>query len=496
MMSLFPIATAAKATTAPPFPVFAQDWSATETINQVIWQGQYIEDPDLGLCVGQNSNAQIQVGYQKGTRYTSYSTNFSRFDDTFGDVTIVDYKGRVEVAVESATNMTCTSWCPYTGGMYPFEMVDPDATWIEETTINGKTVQHWQYKEEGPVHILFQIDNSYVDQSDPTMAIPVLEFDELTPLKQNLGQMNESWSNFKAGPQDPSLFKYTNGPLEGCPKDPNCGNSDVFHARFNRAKRQSLAQMEQLMVERQQADESLLGRSATRRRVMPVQNNAQQKARAAVPVIPQNFQSDTKDFLVLPQGQYNVVDQAGMLYWCCAIDSNCKVQTEFQMGPLYQSMDTNETRFGGPTGSPAVVTKYNEGKEYAVDGTGACTSYCPLQVGDDEPYPITIDPEAKDLGKVNIGGNAYEHFRWTDYILRVVPMDTINAFVDVSDPANPKPFIWQEDITPFGQYLATANSTYENFVGGPQPESLFTVTGADNCPLDSSCSGTSTPPLD
>jgi hypothetical protein len=478
---------------APAFPVFAPDFTADEVISQVIYQGQYINDPNFGYCCGDSSTCSLQTGYEYGTRYFSYSTNVSRFDDNFNQVIINDYKHQVQVLVESASNLTCTSWCPMIGAMYPFDLVDTDATWIGETTLNGKQVQHWQYEERGPLNILFQIDNTYLDQStDPTYAIPVLEFDQLMPLKQDLGQMNESWSNFKIGTPDPSLFAYTNGPLESCPRDPNCGNEQMLRALDsglrNPIRREAVkTRISELDIEQG----ARLGNNLNRPR-SPVSPTVQ-KNFGTLPVIPQNFASDTKDFIIIPQGEYDYHDVSGYQYWCLSPQSNGKIQSQFVAGPLFQSADTNETRFGGGLGQPAVVTKYNEGKEYAVDATGTCTSYCPLQSGS-ALYPLVIDPLAKDLGKVSIAGNAYEQFHWIEYLFperQWEPMEIIDAFMDLTDPANPKPYIWQETLTPFGQYLATANSTYTNFVGGPQSEDLFMVNGASSCPLDANCGSSS-----
>jgi len=242
-------------------------------------------------------------------------------------VFINDYKKHIEVQVDPTT-LACMSWCPI-GSMYPFELVDPNATNLGPVTMpDGRIVQHWQYKDLGPLRIVMETDNSYVDQSDPTYAVPVLENDVLTPFGIHLGVMNESWSNWKNGAQDPSLFAYTNGPEQGCQKSSQC-NGDAYMIR--RLKEHDYVSFKDTAIARglltpdgalafskkglALGSRGVADRAATPR--LPV-------APAAVPQFPQDFFAYTQDFLCLPQGQWTqfiAADGTGP-FTCCGLNSN------------------------------------------------------------------------------------------------------------------------------------------------------------------------------
>lgn len=67
--------------------------------------------------------------------------------------------------------------------------------------------------------------------ADPTaMATPVYEHDTLEPFGQHIGDEETSWTDFKAGQPDPSLFAVSG--VADCPESPNCGNSVRQHRRL------------------------------------------------------------------------------------------------------------------------------------------------------------------------------------------------------------------------------------------------------------------------
>jgi hypothetical protein len=497
-------------------PVFPDDWSSDEKFNTVQQQSAVV-DPDLGFCCATSSNCQVQVQSDAGTRYFSYSTKHARFDSTEGNgITIYDYPKQKEVFVDE--NLVCTSYCPMIGAMQPFAMLYDGAVDLGTETILGHTVQHWQYKDIGPLKIVMETDNSYIDQTDATSSVPVLEMDHITPFGIHLADVNESWTNWKAGAQDASLFAWTEDSSAGCPKNGNCGNMAAMQRRLqNREYAQYLllaqdngmlpsyidltalkqaimdgkSQAEAIaaMEEANQGWEKNLGAT---RGVMdrPATSTIPAMENTAVPSFPQDFFADTADFLILPQGDYTIESAGDITYWCCGLQSNCAVQTEYQFGPMYTSLSTNQTRFGGGAGQPAVVTDYNLGLEMAVDVNNTCTAYCPLN--GQTMFPIIIDDDAKDLGKVNIGGNGYEHFMWIDTAGKwQITVDQIDAFVDLTDVNNPVPFIWAEILEPLKHYIASVNTTYTNFVGGRQDPSLFAVNGIQACPKSNNCGSSS-----
>jgi len=223
------------------------------------------------------------------------------------------------------------------------------------------------------------------------------------------------------------------------------------------------------------------------------------KTHSAVPQIPQDFSANTADFILLPQGDYTQFTTSSAsedyTYTCCALKSNCKIQTEYEAGPNFVSATLQQTRFGGGLGQQAIVSDYKtDMKQYLVNGSGYCQSYCNLQVGS-EVVPVEVNESAKDLGPVNIGGDKFEHWQWKDKIGKIFLIDQVDAFVNQSDPANPKPYIWATIIEPFKKLIGFANTTYNDFEGGAQDEKLFLVTGKEHCEVDPNCAS-STPQFD
>lgn len=57
-------------------------------------------------------------------------------------------------------------------------------------------------------------------------------------------------------------------------------------------------------------------------------------------------------------------------------------------------------------------------------------------------------------------------------------------------PAFPPPLpavIEIDTLTPFGEYIGQSNTTYQNFVAGPQSPKWFNVSGIDACQENSQC---------
>lgn len=136
-------------------------------------------------------------------------------------------------------------------------------------------------------------------------------------------------------------------------------------------------------------------------------------------------------------------------------------------------------------GAEGIVSDFVAQMQYEVDENSTCIQTCPMQ--QEAWYNLTVNPLATDKGPASLDGKTYEHFYWMDTILKKVPMDTVDAYVNITDPANPIPYLWVEYLEPFGQFLAEANTTYHGFQGGPQDPNLFVVYKAQGCPVDPQC---------
>ena len=207
---------------------------------------------------------------------------------------------------------------------------------------------------------------------------------------------------------------------------------------------------------------------------------------AGVPTFPGEWNSDTASKLILFQGGvYNSTDGSA----CCPKSSpGCKVQAQGQMGTNYVDSANNQTAFS--VGSQAIITRYNDGKEYLVapstttKGAWTCQSYCPLQ--DNEFFnPLTFDPSAQDLGKATINGQTYEHYQWQDKLFKTISMDTQDWYI--TPGANPVPFMNVESLTPFGgPRIAVETEEFDNFKSGLSGFS-FKIDNAASCQESDKC---------
>lgn len=204
---------------------------------------------------------------------------------------------------------------------------------------------------------------------------------------------------------------------------------------------------------------------------------------AALPQFPLDWSSNQESFLLVKQGDFTIDDKGS---FCCPQGSNCNVQTEYQNGIEYFSYTTNQTRFDDDVSGQVIITDYVIGKEMAVQSKTnlTCVEYCPVEFPLD---PYAVDKSAVDKGTVTIGGKQYEDFYWEEKILIKIVMEKIDIFVDQSDPKNPVPYIERDELTPFGQDLGTANTTFANFKPGKQDPSLFAVQGAAHCKESPNC---------
>jgi hypothetical protein len=169
----------------------------------------------------------------------------------------------------------------------------------------------------------------------------------------------------------------------------------------------------------------------------------------------------------------------------------CKVQTIFQAGLQYFSVSTNRTAFKNPDGS-GIVTLYNDQKEYAVDSSGVCQSWCPLPEDDNELFPMGFPSDATNNGKVNYNGQMLTDIHWAEEIpILNITMEVDDFYLDASNWTNAVPVAQISLITPFGQQMGAQNTTWANFKAGPQPSSEFVVLNKTTCQMSNQCGGSS-----
>jgi len=203
----------------------------------------------------------------------------------------------------------------------------------------------------------------------------------------------------------------------------------------------------------------------------------------SIPTFPPDWSANQENFLVVKQGDFVITPDGA---YCCGEGSNCQVQTAYEKGVEYFSYSTNQTRFDDHVANEVIITDYIIGKEMLVASSTnlTCVEYCPTQFPLD---PYSIDSKAKDKGPVKIHDKEYEDWFWEEKILLFIVMEKIDVFVDQSDTKNPVPFIERDELTPFGEDIGTANSTFTNFKPGKQDPALFAVQGAAHCRQSPNC---------
>lgn len=194
------------------------------------------------------------------------------------------------------------------------------------------------------------------------------------------------------------------------------------------------------------------------------------------------------DSIVLNQG--GNVNPDGSI--CCEpMAPECKVQTGYEIGQQYFSFTQNLTAMKNPDNS-GIVTDYNAGKEYQVDGEGNCQAYCPLGREESELFPFGIDPNATDLGPVPCGDNNCTHYSEREFIpILNITMEVTDFYITTVGGA-PAPSYIVDHIEPFGEQIGDENTTFaqwQDMDGKAFPASVFTVKGAASCPMSQQCQG-------
>jgi len=212
-------------------------------------------------------------------------------------------------------------------------------------------------------------------------------------------------------------------------------------------------------------------------------------ASAAVPSFPLDWQAITSDSILINQG--GQVNADGSV--CCAPNApQCKIQTAYEIGRQYFAYTKNLTAMKAPDNS-GVVTDFNAGKEYQVDGTGKCTAFCPLPNRESELFPFAIDPNATFVGTVPCGDQMCQHYQSVTVIpILNITMEATEFYVAKTASGAYAPVYIVQDIEPLGEQIGDENQTFaqwEDMTNKAFPADAFTVTGADSCPQAQQCAG-------
>lgn len=228
--------TSAKQVRSGDIPTFPGDYVAKEDSLLLINQGGE-EDANGNFCCAKTHLGQCQIQLQSldGMHFVDYSNNRTRFEDVHNGITVNDYKAHKSYDIvhnETLSKDVCVKFCP----LDPEEtldnlFVDPDAKDKGQTTLNGKTVEKWQWSEVILKIIRMSTTDFYADQSNASMAIPVFQTERITPFGgAQIGSENHTWTDLKAQPIDPAKFDIAG--LDDCPEDPQCQQPGWQHKRI------------------------------------------------------------------------------------------------------------------------------------------------------------------------------------------------------------------------------------------------------------------------
>jgi hypothetical protein len=200
------------------------------------------------------------------------------------------------------------------------------------------------------------------------------------------------------------------------------------------------------------------------------------------PQFPNDWSANEVDELIVYQGDFT---QSGDNY-CCSDQSNCQIQTEYQNGMSYMDYTHNRTRFDDSVAQQTIISDFAIQREMLVDPSSmVCQEYCPME--GDILTPGFLDPNATDMGSVQVQGKTYEKWQWSDTIFAKIVMDTVTVLVDQSQ--NPAiPYNQVEVLTPFGgPAIGQEASTWTNFKPGTPAASLFAVKNVASCQMSPNC---------
>jgi len=211
-MKLFVVSSLIAVAVAAP-PQLPLDWSAEEVSALVIASGTTTVGDNI-CCAADAANCKVQIQGSEGMHYFDFTHNRTRMDSG-GQSIVSDYILKKELLVVGGV---CQEYCPIQDELEPFD-IDPKARNLGPREVDGKQTTMWRHRETILGIITMEIDDIYVD-ADET---PIMEHESITPFGQHLGDSNTTWTNFKGGPQDASLFVVAN--VTDCKISQNCGSN-------------------------------------------------------------------------------------------------------------------------------------------------------------------------------------------------------------------------------------------------------------------------------
>ena len=84
-----------------------------------------------------------------------------------------------------------------------------------------------------------------------------------------------------------------------------------------------------------------------------------------------------------------------------------------------------------------------------------------------DPKSLGVAAQVKQDGPAGQAADC-EHWRWTQAILKLIPMEKFDYYINMADPSNPLPWYQQQLIEPLGKAIGGANMSFLGFTPGDQ----------------------------
>eukprot|EP01138_Halocafeteria_seosinensis_P006080 gb/GECG01006215.1/.p1 GENE.gb/GECG01006215.1/~~gb/GECG01006215.1/.p1 ORF type:complete len:316 (+),score=36.52 gb/GECG01006215.1/:1-948(+) len=203
----------------------------------------------------------------------------------------------------------------------------------------------------------------------------------------------------------------------------------------------------------------------------------------SLPTFPKDWSAITVSHVVINQGGEE--QQDGSV--CCPPTSpQCKIQTIYQASKEYFDYTHNRVANKNPDGS-GVVSLMDDLKEYEVNSTGYCQSYCPIPKNQAGLYPFSLPNGSVDLGPTKYNGQVVEQYEYKDQPFFNITFEVLDYYINLQNASNPIPVHMHESMQPFGMQIGYQTQDWHQFQPGTPAASHFTVLDKDNCPINPNC---------
>ena len=486
-------------------PTFADDFYVGQMSSIYLNQGGYRKAATGAVCCDLKHAAQCKVQQLTMGEDVRQQATKDRIRSDSARGSIVTWWGSVKkqmaVVPGSAANSThkwaCAQFCPQAGSFAPIlEIGDGKKGFFDTPKDMGKvTVSHpksvggttkecekWEWTETIARVIPMERTSFYVDVST-TPPTPFFATNEIIPFTQKLGEENASYLQYQ--PMDVSdYFDIDPDSVSKCQESTQCNDNAEL-----RALHPSAAAHLAFGPSMYDAAKQLAARAPK------IAKQAAQK-----PPYPTPNVSFGTDFVSRETGDV-LINQGGVIGDdgdpCCATDGSvpqCQIQTQAFDGMRYFDLSHKRERFDDLIKKTTIIDDYTvlKSMEVAVnstDGKEWCVEYCPIDEHEamDNFSPFTHEERTLDLGSTTVEGRAAEHYRWTNHVLKIVPMQTSDFFADISEPNKAVPLAMQTELTPFGQKLGTENRTWTGWNASTPDKSKFDIRGVATCKMSHNC---------